>query len=83
MIALNAIVFWRGPGWDMRLSVAVGLLAFAVWGVVDRDLEQRSATASCVRYLRAARALSAVAGYAAGAYLLMALLARTLGRIIS
>lgn len=83
VVALIAIVFWRGPGWDIRLSVAVGLLAFAVWGVADRDLEQQSATASRVPYLRAARALSAVAGYAAGAYLLMALLARTLGRIIS
>ena len=83
VVALIAIVFWRGPGWDIRLSVAVGLLAFAVWGVADRDLAQQDATTRRARYLRAARALSAVAGYTAGAYLLMALLARMLGRIIS
>ena len=77
-----AIVVWRGPAWDIRFAIATTLLAFAVWGVADRDmLRTRWATARVP--LRAVRVIAGVIGFAAGAYVLMALLARALGRIIS
>jgi peptidoglycan/LPS O-acetylase OafA/YrhL len=83
VLAAVAIAAWRGPLWDIRLSIAVCLLGFGIWGVADRDLAQReSASRSALWALRSARLVAAVCGFAAGAYLMMSLLGRALGRII-
>jgi hypothetical protein len=84
VLAAVAIASWRGPLWDIRLSIALCFLAFGIWGVADRDLAHREAASRSTRWtLRATRLVAAVCGFAAGAYLMMSLLGRALGRIIS
>jgi hypothetical protein len=84
MLAAVAIAVWRGPAWEIRLSIAAGLLAFGVWGLADRELAgavspwHRPSPA-----LRVTKVIAAVLGFAAAAFLMMALLGRALGRIIS
>jgi hypothetical protein len=83
-LAVVGIAAWRGPLWDVRLSVAVCLMAFGIWGIADRDLRSdASRTRGMVLMLRSARVVSAICGFGALAYLMMSLLGRTLGRIIS
>jgi hypothetical protein len=84
VLAAVAIAAWRGPLWDVRLSIAVCFLSFGIWGVADRDIAQQESASRPTRWaLRATRVIAAVCGFAAGAYLMMALLGRALGRIIS
>jgi hypothetical protein len=83
VLAAVAIIAWRGPAWDLRLAIAVALLSFGMWGVADRDLEQVESRPRTRLVVRAVRLTAAIAGFAAAAYLMMALLARALGRIIS
>jgi hypothetical protein len=84
VLAAIAIGVWRGPAWDIRLSIAVCLLAFGIWGIADRDIVQKGAAPRRVLLaLKATRVIAAVVGFAAGAFLMMALLGRALGRIIS
>jgi len=84
VFAAIAIAAWGGPAWDIRLSIAVCFLAYGIWGVADRDITAKQAAPPLVLLaLQAARTVAAVSGFAAGAYLMMALLGRALGRIIS
>lgn len=84
VLAAVAIAVWRGPAWDIRLSIAVCFLAFGFWGIADRDLRRNEAASRRVLLaLRTARVVAAVCGFAAAAFLMMALLGRALGRIIS
>jgi hypothetical protein len=84
ILAAVAIAVWRGPAWEIRLSIAACLFAFGVWGIADRELARPANPwhrPSMV--LRATRVIAAVLGFAAAAFLMMALLGRSLGRIIS
>jgi hypothetical protein len=84
VLAAVAIAAWRGPLWDVRLALATCFLAFGIWGIADRDLVQKEAGPRRVLVaLRTVRVVAAVCGFAAAAYLMMALLGRALGRIIS
>jgi hypothetical protein len=79
-----AVAAWRGPLWDIRLSLAICFLAFGIWGIADRDIsagerDQRRSLA----VLRAVRFAAATSGFAAAAFLAMSLLGRLLGKIIS
>jgi hypothetical protein len=83
-LALVGIAVWRGPLWDVRLSVAVCLMAFGIWGIADRDLRSDTPRGrGLLLTLRSARVVSAVVGFSALAYMMMSLLGRTLGTIIS
>lgn len=85
-LAAAAIVLTPGVAWEIRLGVAGVLLSFNVWGVADRALAHfgsRGGDGWRVRVLRAVRVAAAVTGFAAAAFLMMALLGRALGRIIS
>lgn len=74
----------RGPLWDVRISGVLCLFAFGLWGLADRDLARSTAPSRPVSLLlRITRTVSATVGFAAAAYLMMALLGRALGRIIS
>jgi hypothetical protein len=78
------VAAWRGPLWDVRIGIAVCILAFGVWGVADRDLE-RDATPSRRKTLvfTLIRLIAATTGFAAAAYVMMALLGRAIGKVIS
>jgi hypothetical protein len=78
-----AIGVWRGPAWEIRLSIAAGLFAFAIWAIAQRELEQGAESPEALLTLRGVRVIAAVLGVAAVAFFMMALLGRALGRIIS
>jgi hypothetical protein len=84
VVTAVAIAAWRGPLWDVRLSLATCFLAFGVWGIADRDISAKQlGSRRVIVLLRAVRFTAAVCGFAAAAFLAMALLGRALGRIIS
>ena len=84
VLAAIAIGVWRGPVWDIRLSIATCILAYGIWGIADRDMShQTAASPKALLALRAARIAAAGVGFAAFAFLMMSLLGRALGRIIS
>ena len=75
----------RFPGWLLVFAAASCFLAFAMWGIADRELGERgeSATPAQRFLLKAAQAVAALMGTAAVAVLLMSLMGIALGRIIS
>jgi hypothetical protein len=84
LLTAVAIGFWRGPAWDIRIAVAACLLAFGIWGIADRDLARISASPRhALILLRATRIAAAVLGFAAAAFLLIALVGKAIGRVIS
>jgi len=84
VLAAVAIAAWRGPLWDVRMSVAMCFLAFGVWGIADRDLQHHpTGSRSLLLGIRTARVVAAALGFAAVAYLMLALMGRALGTIIS
>jgi hypothetical protein len=84
IFAAVAVGVWRGPLWDVRIAIAVCFLAFGVWGVADRELMRRQgAVHSEVLLARVTRVAAAALGFGAAAYLMMALLGRAIGRVIS
>lgn len=84
VLAAVGIAAWRGPLWDVRLGIAVCFLAFGIWGIADRDLMQHPTGSRRFRLgRRTARVIAAAIGFAAAAYLMLALMGRALGTIIS
>lgn len=84
VVAAIAVGVWRGPLWDVRIAIALSVLAFAVWGVADRDLLRRDDPSSRAAYLpRSARVVASLLGFGAAAYAMMSLLGRAIGRVIS
>jgi len=84
LVAMIVIALWRGPGWLVLLPLAACLLAFGGWGIADRELAERPVDARAPRaVLRAVRVAFAGLGFIAAIFMLMVILAGTLGRIIS
>ena len=84
IFAAVAVGVWRGPLWDVRIATALCFLAFGVWGVADRDLVRRpEASRRALLVPRVTRVAAAILGFGAAAYLVMALLGRAIGRVIS
>jgi hypothetical protein len=83
-LAAVAIGVWRGPAWEIRLSLAICLFAFCMWGVTDREVARWDGVPGQELIgVKAIRLAAAAIGFAAAAFLMMALLGRALGRIIS
>lgn len=84
VLAAIGIGVWRGPLWDVRIAIALCFLAFGLWGVADRDLARRTdARRRDVIVPRVTRVLAAILGFGAAAYLMMSLLGRAIGKVIS
>lgn len=84
VFAAVAVGVWRGPLWDVRIALALCFVAFGIWGVADRDLARcTESTRRTPSVLRAARFAAAVLGFGAAAYLMMSLLGRAIGKVIS
>jgi hypothetical protein len=79
-----AVAAWRGPGWDIRLSIAVCFLAFGVWGIADRGIVDRHVTSRvAIRTFEAVRFAAATCGFLAAAFCALAVLARLIGPVKS
>lgn len=84
IFAAVAVGFWRGPLWDVRIAIALCFVAFGLWGIADRDLARTpDAPWREVVVPRVTRAVATVLGFGAAAYLMMSLLGRAIGRVIS
>lgn len=84
VLAAVAVGVWRGPLWDARIAIALCFVAFGIWGIADRDLARRDgATKRELLFPRVTRIGAAILGFGAAAYLMMALLGRAIGRVIS
>jgi hypothetical protein len=79
------VAFWGGPGWYLLLAIAVCFFAFGLWGIADRELGERAGAGSraTLFLLMAIRGVAAMLGFIAAAFLMMSLLGKSLGRIIS
>jgi hypothetical protein len=73
----------RPPGWPVLISAASTFLAFGVWGIVDRMIEDVGIGARTSRVLRAFRAAAAGLGFLSGVGLVLAAMALMLGTWIS
>jgi hypothetical protein len=84
VLAAVAVGVWRGPLWDVRIAIALCFLAFGVWGVADRDLARRAGQSGQPILLpRVTRIAAAILGFGAAAYLMLSLLGRAIGKVIS
>lgn len=87
LLAVIAIALWRGPAWYFLLGVALGFCAYGVWGICDRELRERESSARArpvaMRMLRAGRVVAAITGIGVAIFLMMIVLGRMLGTIIS
>jgi hypothetical protein len=84
IFAAVTVGVWRGPLWDVRIAVALCFLAFGLWGVADRDLARRpEASRRELLIPRVTRVAAAVLGFGAFAYLMLSLLGRAIGKVIS
>lgn len=84
MSAALAVIYWQVPRWEVLLSIALCFLAFGAWGIADRELGERAgAQQRVLGSLKVIRVLAAIVGFASAAFLMMSVLAKLLGRIIS
>jgi hypothetical protein len=73
----------RPPGWPILASAAASFLAFGVWGISDRILEDAGVGAYAARALRALRGAAAAFGAASALALVLTAMALMLGTWIS
>lgn len=75
---------WRIPAWYALVAIGACFLAYGIWAIANRELvEARTASRAGKAALRTLAFIAATCGVGAGIFLLMVVLARTLGRIIS
>ncbi|MBI3568017.1 MAG: hypothetical protein HY084_07435 [Gemmatimonadetes bacterium] len=83
-VVVGGVLHWRPPAWPVFTAAGLMLLALAVWGAVDRELDERSRTGESAHpFLRATRAAVALVGWAAMLVAVFGLLGVALGTIIS
>jgi hypothetical protein len=83
-LALVGVLYLRGSGWEIRAAMATCALSFGLWGIIDRELSERTgASVRAVVVLALMRVSIAIVGFGSFAFLALALLGKSLGRIIS
>jgi len=65
LVGVAAVLWWQPPTTPAALSGAVLLVAFGCWGIADRELEEAEPGMTLRPVFVAARAVAAVAGWAA------------------
>jgi hypothetical protein len=84
LAAACAFAYWRGPGWEIFISMAICFFAFGLWGIADREFGERTGGPRRVLVpLATLRVLTTILGFGAAIFFMLALLARALGRMIS
>lgn len=73
----------RPPGWPILTSAAASFLAYGVWGISDRILDDAGVGAYSARALRALRGAAAALGAASALALVLTAMAFMLGTWIS
>lgn len=85
LLGVSAAVYWGGSGWLLLLSLNVCFLAFGMWAIAERVLGERADAAgrATSRTLVVIRLVCGTLGFLGAAFLMMSVLAKLLGRIIS
>lgn len=83
-LAALAASLLRPPGWVALLAAALCFATYGAWGILDRELVERTAIRPALsRVLRAGRASAAAVGALAALTLILAVVALALGTWIS
>lgn len=86
MVAV-CLALWRPMAWPIGLSIGVALASFGIWGIAEREIEERlrpdNAHRRAVLVFRAVQAMSIVAGAVAVLVAGFIFLGIALGTIIS
>lgn len=84
LLLAAGVAYWNGPGASFLVSIGVCFSAYGLWGIADRELGERQNATPRVRLsLRGARVMAAALGFAAAAYIVVLMLAKALGVMIS
>ena len=85
VVVLVSALIWKPAGWLLLASAGGCFAAFGAWGIIDRELGERSAAGATAMLsaLRIGRVLAATLGVLAAATLVLVFLALALGRMIS
>jgi hypothetical protein len=83
LIAGTLALALRPPAWSVLASAALCLVAFGLWGIIDRSVREREDETRSLRLLRASRAAAAALGAVGVLALLATGMALMLGTWIS
>lgn len=84
VVAALAAVVLKPPAWFPLLAAGVCLLSFGTWGITDRMLHERPASAaSSQQFLRVTRVIAVVLGICGGVALMLGVFVLALGTWIS
>lgn len=82
LLAAGAVLVWRIPGWPFVLGIGACCAAFGLWGIADREIAERTGERFLLP-LRALRVFAVLLGIGASVFLVLIVLAKGLGRMIS
>jgi hypothetical protein len=83
LIAGTLAIALRPPAWPVLASAALCLVAFGLWGIIDRSVREHDGETRTVRLLRAGRAAAAALGVLGALALVATGMALMLGTWIS
>ena len=84
LIVAVTFSIWRIPAWYLLAAAGACFLFYGIWAIAGRELADAPADASRQRMvLKWLGIVSAIAGVAAAAFLVLAVMARLIGRVIS
>jgi hypothetical protein len=83
LIAGTLAVALRPPAWSVLASAALCLVAFGLWGIIDRSVREHEAETRALRVLRFLRAAAAALGVLGALALVATGMALMLGTWIS
>jgi hypothetical protein len=76
--------FWRVAGWYLLVAIGACFLGYGAWAIANRELLGLGAASRArTLALRTVSVIAAACGIGGALFLIMVLLARTLGRVIS
>lgn len=84
LVAMVVFGLWRIPMWHLLVSAGACFFFYGLWAIANRELTDSAPVAPWGRTaLKALAATSALLGVAAGVFLMLAVVAKLIGRVIS
>ena len=84
LLMILTFSFWRVPAWYALVGIGSCFLSYGAWAIANRELvESSDAPRRRLLALKTLSSMAATCGVAAGIFLIMVVLAKVLGRIIS
>jgi hypothetical protein len=80
LLVVLATAIWHPRAWIIPLSIGSTLAAYGAWGLIDREIAERSAGGGFVRALGILRGLVVVAGVLSAGVACFAILGFGLGK---